>query len=127
MPTGVEREADAVETVGGEVGHQSSGVRSHHTERRVERGHVLQDHLLGRWRLNQASDLICWMEGDMSMYLFSASLAMLQSFSYPPHLFCIPVMTICPTGTSISLLHIRWRNLTTSSPADQRSILAKLE
>merc|ERR1719219_1984071 len=81
MPTGVEREADAVETVGGEVGHQSSGVRSHHTERRVERGHVLQDHLLGRCRLSQASDLICWMEGDMSMYLFSASLAMLQSFS----------------------------------------------
>ena len=46
MAAGVEREADAVEAVGGEVGHQSPGVRPHHTQRRVEGRHVLQHHLL---------------------------------------------------------------------------------
>ena len=60
-------------------------------------------------------------------YLFSASLVTVQSFSYPPHLFCMPVCTMWPTGMSTSLLHIFWRNSTTSVPLDHRSILAKLE
>ena len=46
VAAGVEREADAVQTVGGQVGHQSPGVRAHHAQRRVERGDVLQHHLL---------------------------------------------------------------------------------
>lgn len=57
-------------------------------------------------------------EFDKRQDLFLLRCTTLQSFSYPPLSFSMPVWTMCPTGTSRSLAHRRCSRSRASSPED---------